>query len=142
MLQHEDNNFTGFVATGNRSTDDKPITIDMLNKSLFACFLYSQPVEDDIATGAYLREYEIENNVKLLNISYMIWHLAATTLKLVPMMGINVYLIGCSGRSLLWHGRNLRETLFVAGLTFRMEMNVHGHSTGPSRSSSLQASGG
>jgi hypothetical protein len=42
----------------------------MLSKSLFACFLYSQPVEDDIATGAYRREQEIENNVNLMNILY------------------------------------------------------------------------
>lgn len=70
VLQDESNNFTRFVATGNRSTDEKPITIDMLSKSLFACFLYTEPVEDDIATPAYLREHEIENNVKLMNIFY------------------------------------------------------------------------
>jgi hypothetical protein len=70
VLQHESNQFSRFVATGNRSTDEKPITIDMLSKSLFACFLYSQPVEDDIATGSYLREQEIESNVKLMNMLY------------------------------------------------------------------------
>jgi hypothetical protein len=70
VLQHEDNKFSRFVATGNRSTDEKPITIDMLSKSLFACFLYGEPVEDDIAAGNYLREQEIEYNVKLMNILY------------------------------------------------------------------------
>lgn len=70
ILEDESNNFSRFVATGNRSTDEKPITIDMLSKSLFACFLYTEPVEDDITTGAYLREQEIENNVKLMNIFY------------------------------------------------------------------------
>ena len=70
VLQHDDNNFSRFVATGNRGTDEKPITIDMLSKSLFACFLYREPVEDDIATGAYVREQEIENNVKLMNAVY------------------------------------------------------------------------
>lgn len=70
VLQDESNNFARFVATGNRSTDEKPITIDMLHRSLFACFLYNEPVDDDIATGAYLRAQEIENNVKLMNILY------------------------------------------------------------------------
>jgi len=70
VLQHDDNNFSRFVATGNRGTDEKPITIDMLSESLFACFLYREPVEDDIATGAYVREQEIENNVKLMNAVY------------------------------------------------------------------------
>lgn len=70
VLQDENNKFSRFVATGNRSTDEKPVTIDMLNRSLFSCFLYREPVEDDIATGAYRREQEIENNVKLMNILY------------------------------------------------------------------------
>jgi hypothetical protein len=70
VLQHESNNFARFVATGNRSTDEKPITIDMLSKSLFACFLYTPPVEDDIATGNYRKEQEIEHNVKSMNILY------------------------------------------------------------------------
>jgi hypothetical protein len=70
VLQHEENNFARFVATGNRSTDQKPITIDMMSKSLFSCFLYNQPAEEDIAGGAYMREQEIENTVKLMNILY------------------------------------------------------------------------
>ena len=56
MLQHEINNFSRFVVRGNRSTDEKAITIDMLSKSLFACFLYSQLVEDDIPRCRFLVE--------------------------------------------------------------------------------------
>jgi hypothetical protein len=70
ILKHEDNTFARFVSIGNRSTDEKPITIDMLSKSLFACFLYGQPAEDDMATDAYRRQAEIENNVKLMNDLY------------------------------------------------------------------------
>jgi hypothetical protein len=42
----------------------------MLNKSLFASFLYTQPVEDNMATEAYKRDKEIENNVALMNMLY------------------------------------------------------------------------
>lgn len=67
VLQHSDNRAAKFVSTGNRSTDEKPITIDMLSKSLFACFLYSEPVEDNMTTDAYKRDQEIGNNVALMN---------------------------------------------------------------------------
>lgn len=70
VLQHSDNNAAKFVSIGNRSTDEKPITIDMLSKSLFACFLYSEPVEDNMTTDAYKRDQEIENNVALMNMLY------------------------------------------------------------------------
>jgi hypothetical protein len=39
----------------------------MLNKSLFACFLYRLPVEDNMAMEAYKRENETENMVSLMN---------------------------------------------------------------------------
>jgi hypothetical protein len=70
VLQHKDNKAAAFVSTGNRSTDEKPITIDMLSKSLFACFLYGEPVEDNMTTDAYKRDDEIENNVALMNMLY------------------------------------------------------------------------
>jgi hypothetical protein len=67
VIQHADNQATRFVSTGNRSTDEKPITLDMLSKSIFACFLYRLPVEDDMATDAYRRDDEITNNVAFMN---------------------------------------------------------------------------
>ena len=67
ILQHNDNALTRFVSQGNRGSDEKPLTMDMLKKSLFACFLYAEPVEDNMATDAYKRDLEIENNVKLMN---------------------------------------------------------------------------
>jgi len=54
------------VTATNRSTDEKPITIDMLQKSLFASFLYREPVTHDLTTDAYKREVEIKNMVRLL----------------------------------------------------------------------------
>lgn len=70
VLEHKDNALASYVSTGNRSTDDKPLTVDMLNKSLFACFLYSEPVEDNMTTDAYKRDDEIENNVQLMKMLY------------------------------------------------------------------------
>lgn len=55
------------MSNGNRSTDEKPLTIDMLSKSLFANFLYTEPVDDNMATDAYLRDQEAANNVALMN---------------------------------------------------------------------------
>lgn len=67
ILQDEDNKLTRFVSTANRSTDEKPLTIDMLSKSIFACFLYPEPVDDDMTTDAYRRDREVSNIVLLMN---------------------------------------------------------------------------
>jgi hypothetical protein len=70
VIEHADNKLKGLISASNRSTDEKPLTIDMLKKSLFACFLYRQPVEENMATEAYKRESEIENMVALMNMMY------------------------------------------------------------------------
>jgi hypothetical protein len=67
VLQHPDNKASRLVSNSNRSTDDKPLTIDMLSKSLFARFLYGEPVDDNMATQAYRRDDEINNVVALFN---------------------------------------------------------------------------
>lgn len=67
VIEHADNKLKVLISASNRSTDDKPLTIDMLSKSIFACFLYRQPVEDNMATEAYKRENETENTVSLMN---------------------------------------------------------------------------
>src|SRR5437660_8484007 len=58
------------VSKGNRSTDEKPLTHDMLAKSIFSVFLYREPVEDSMATDAYKREQEIDNVIALMNMLY------------------------------------------------------------------------
>lgn len=70
ILRHQDNRAAKYVSNGNRGTDEKPLTIDMISKSLFANFVYTEPVEDSMATDAYKRDREIENNVALMNILY------------------------------------------------------------------------
>ncbi len=75
ILEDEKNEARKFVSTSNRSSSSQPLTVDMLSKSLFKCFLYTNPVDDDMASDAYKREYEFENNIRLLNI---LWELGLT----------------------------------------------------------------
>jgi hypothetical protein len=70
VLEHEENKMKQFVSAGNRSTAEKPITMDMLQRSLFAHFLYREPMTHDLTTGAYRRESEINNVVALMNFVY------------------------------------------------------------------------
>jgi len=67
VLEDDANQMRKYVSETNRRTDKKPITIDMLEKSIFSDFLYREPVEDNLATDAYKREFEIANTVELMN---------------------------------------------------------------------------
>jgi hypothetical protein len=68
VIEHDDNKLKGLISASNRRTDEKPLTIDMLTKSLFACFLYREPVDDNMTTESYKRQSETENMVALMNI--------------------------------------------------------------------------
>lgn len=70
ILGDSNNKASKYVSTSNRSTEQQPLTIDMLTKSILTSFLYRQPVEDDMASEAYKREKEISNNVEFMN---MLW---------------------------------------------------------------------
>ena len=67
VLQHSDNRLARFLSNGNRGTDERPLTIDQLTKSIFANFLHSNPVGDNLGTDEYKRDNEIENIVGLSN---------------------------------------------------------------------------
>lgn len=67
VLQDNKNKLSKYISASNRSTDEKPITIDMLSKSLLTGFMLREPVSDNMATDAYLREAEVENVVDLMN---------------------------------------------------------------------------
>ena len=67
VLHHDGNLLSELVSPTNRSTADRPLTIDMLSKSIFACFLHRHPVEDDMASPSYKREHEIDNVSDLMN---------------------------------------------------------------------------
>jgi len=70
VIENSENKLKDLISASNRRSDDKPLTIDMLTKSLFACFLYRQPVEDNMATEGYKRQSESENMVALMNTLY------------------------------------------------------------------------
>jgi hypothetical protein len=67
ILEDESNKLAKLMAAGNRSSDERPITIDMLQKSIFACFLHREPLTDNLATSAYKRESEVKNMIWLMN---------------------------------------------------------------------------
>ena len=67
ILEDENNRLTRLVSHTNRPTDERPITMNSLANSLFANFLYRQPVDDNMATDAYMRSAEIATIVKLMN---------------------------------------------------------------------------
>jgi hypothetical protein len=70
VIENEPNKLKDLISSSNRRSDDKPLTIDMLTKSLFSSFLYREPVEDNMATDAYKRQSESENMVALMNMLY------------------------------------------------------------------------
>jgi hypothetical protein len=67
VLDDSENRAARFVSNGNRSTDEKPLTIDMLSRSLFASFLYTLPVSDNMTTDSYKRDKEILHITELMN---------------------------------------------------------------------------
>jgi hypothetical protein len=67
VLDPEKNKLTKYVSNVNRSTDEQPITMDMLEKSIFACFLRREPTADNMASEAYRRDNELANMIELCN---------------------------------------------------------------------------
>ncbi len=70
ILEDPTNKTKPLISTSNRSSNAQPLTVDMLSKSVLTCFLYTAPVTDDMTTDAYKREYEFQNNIRLLNILF------------------------------------------------------------------------
>ena len=68
VLDEEVNKLARLVSKSNRSTDEFPLTIDMLSKSLLSNFLYIYPLEDSLISDNYIREKEINNVIQLFNI--------------------------------------------------------------------------
>jgi hypothetical protein len=70
VLREQENKMSAFVSESNRSTADKPLTIDLLTKSLFSNFLYREPTEDNMTTEEHKRDDEMRNMVGLMNFIY------------------------------------------------------------------------
>jgi hypothetical protein len=70
ILKDETNKWLPLVSEGNRSSKEQPITLDMLSKSIFANFLCTSPLKDDILSNDYKRDVEATNVIRLMNILY------------------------------------------------------------------------
>ena len=69
-FQSSDNKLSDYVSKGNRSTDERPLTIDVLSKSIFSCFLFTQPADDKIGYSGegehrFRREAERHSGAKV-----------------------------------------------------------------------------
>lgn len=67
VLQDTSNKLARLVSAGNRSTDEHPITLDMLSKSIFTSFLLREPTEQSLTAKDYKRGAEVLNVVALFN---------------------------------------------------------------------------
>jgi hypothetical protein len=67
VLEDPRNRLARLVSAGNRGTDERPITMDMLSKSLFAAFLFREPTQDSLASEGYKRGLELDNVVAIFN---------------------------------------------------------------------------
>ncbi len=70
ILEDDSNKLKNLISTSNRSSNEQPLTIDMLSKSVLACFLYTDPVSDDMFSDKYKREVEFKNVITLMNMLY------------------------------------------------------------------------
>ncbi len=68
VLDETTNNLARLVSKGNRGSAEYPLTMDLLNKSLFSNFIYRNPTDDDLTGKDYKRDKEIENVIRLCNI--------------------------------------------------------------------------
>jgi len=67
VLTDPTNKLDTYVSRGNRSTDEQPLTMDMLEKSIFAHFLYREPTSENMASDDYRRDAELHNLVEFCN---------------------------------------------------------------------------
>jgi hypothetical protein len=67
VLNDSQNKLSKYISAANRSTDEQPITMDMLEKSIFAKFLFREPTSDDMTSVAYRRDDEQQNVISLCN---------------------------------------------------------------------------
>ncbi len=67
VLKAEGNAVADYISESNRGTEQKPLTMDVLSKSIFSCFLCRDPMDHNLATEAYRRDDEVNNVVILMN---------------------------------------------------------------------------
>ena len=70
VLDPKENKVFDLLSDGNRSSNVHPLTVDMLGKSILANFLYTEALDEDLASDHYKRDSEINNVIRLFNIIY------------------------------------------------------------------------
>lgn len=68
ILEDDANKLKSLISISNRSSNEQPITIDMLSRSIFSSFLYTKPLADDMLSENYKRDAEFNNVLRLLNL--------------------------------------------------------------------------
>jgi hypothetical protein len=67
VLKSQHNGMAKYISTGNRSSAATPLTLDVLKKSLFAKFIYQEPLTESLTGVEYKRDSELSNVLSLSN---------------------------------------------------------------------------
>jgi len=67
LIENEENKLKPMISSSNRRSDANPITMDMLEKSIFSTLLYREPLPHNMTTDEYKRDIEISNIIEVMN---------------------------------------------------------------------------
>ena len=67
ILENDENKWKHLISTSNKGSNEKPITLDMLSKSILKHFLCVEPLLDNILSEKYKRDIETKNVIKFMN---------------------------------------------------------------------------
>jgi hypothetical protein len=70
ILENENNKCVPLISVSPRSTNEQPLALDMLTKSIFSNFIFTTPLSDNILSDKYKRDSESKNVVALMNIMF------------------------------------------------------------------------
>ena len=70
VLDKECNDICQLVSQSNRGSNEHPLTMDVLSKAIFANFLYTHPIDEQLSSSHYKRAEEIKNVITLCNMLY------------------------------------------------------------------------
>lgn len=69
VINSEENKLSKYVSKGNRSTNNTPLTMDALEKSILK-LLYKEPLDIPLASEKYIRAIELDNMIYICNLLY------------------------------------------------------------------------
>ena len=70
VLENEKNKCSSLISTSPRGSSEQPLTLDLLTKSIFSNFIFTEPLSDNILNDEYKRDKESKNVVDLMNIMF------------------------------------------------------------------------